>query len=169
MYSSPNLISKYVRVLQKAENQYGSFLNVFGFKATEEGLIDYLKVLHHRASDNQKKLTQIINTVQPPAQDHSADGLKGIFKEGYYMIAGETDPYTIDSIIIFSIIQASYYKLNHYLQLLAFLKQSMYTEMSNMLEEIIEEEENSLLQLQELQVLLHRNAFANDAMENLVH
>jgi ferritin-like metal-binding protein YciE len=170
MYSSPNLIAKYVRVLQKAENQYGSFLNVFGFKASNLELINYLKQLHHRAADNQKKLTKIISVLHPPGTEHSADGLKGIFKEGYYMINGETDAYTIDSIIVFSVIQASYYKINHYLQLLTYLKQTYYTKLGSMIEEIIEEEESSLLQLQELQVLLHRNAIANDTVvDQFVH
>lgn len=63
MYSSPKLITKYVSVLQKAENQYGSFLNVYGFKATNQELIDYLKQLSLRAAANQKKLIKIIQAL----------------------------------------------------------------------------------------------------------
>lgn len=169
MYSSPKLITKYVSVLQKAENQYGSFLNVYGFKATNQELIDYLKQLSLRAAANQKKLIKIIQALPGHVEDHSADGLKGIFKEGYYMIAGEKDTSTIDSIITFSVIQASYYKLNYYLQLLAFLKQSYYTALSSLVQEIIAEEENSLLSMQEFQVNLHKDAYANPALDHLIH
>lgn len=85
------------------------------------------------------------------------------------MIAGEKDTSTIDSIITFSVIQASYYKLNYYLQLLAFLKQSYYTALSSLVQEIIAEEENSLLSMQEFQVNLHKDAYANPALDHLVH
>jgi hypothetical protein len=102
MYLFSALILKYTRVLQKAENQYGLFIHVLRFKASHQDLLDCLNQFQLHV---QTRLTKIIRALHQDVSKQSAKGLKGIFKEGYYMIAGEHDAYTVDSIITLSVIQ----------------------------------------------------------------
>lgn len=169
MYPRSKLIFKYVSVLQKAESQYGSFIRVFCFKATHPDLVDFLNQLQLRVSNNQTRLIKIIKALHQEVPEQSADGLKGIFKEGYYMIASEHDAYTVDSIISLSVIQASYYKLNYYMQVLTHLKKSYHQELSSLVEDIIHEEERLLQDIQNIQMLLHKKTITDPMIDNLVY
>lgn len=169
MYPPLKLILKYIGVLHKAENQYASFIHVFSFKATHQGLADYLYQLHIQVNNNQKRLSKIIKGLYEKIPEENADGLKGIFKEGYYMIDGEHDTGTIDSIISLSVIHASHYKLNYYFQLLTYLKESYHEGLSHVVENIIKEEERLLEEIEQIQMLLHKKAIINPILDNLVH
>lgn len=168
MYPPLKLILKYISVLQKAENQYASFVHVFSFKATHPDLVNYLYQLHMHVDDNQKRLSKIIKALHEEVPEQSADGLKGIFKEGYYMIDGEHDAYTVDSIIALSVVQAGYYKLNYYYQLLTYLKKTHQEGLGHVVENIIEEEERLLEEIQQIQMLFHKKAIINPILNNLV-
>jgi len=169
MYPGSKLILKYMSVLQKAESQYGSFIHVFSFKATHQDLVDFLNQLQLRVSNNQTRLRKIIKVLHQEVPEESADGLKGIFKEGYYMIANEHDAYIVDSIITLSVIQASYYKLNYYMQVLTHLKKSYHQELSSLVEDIIKEEERLLHNIQDIQMQLHKKTITDPVIDNLFH
>lgn len=169
MYTFKRYTSKYIGILFNTENQFCSYVNVFHHKASNLLLKEFFLSLNDQARENQRTLLAIMAQLNLKPSDISSDGIRGIFKEAFRMIEDTKSSESVDDIMIFSLIQAAYYKLSHYHHILVLLRQKNMTGFIHKIEHIIEIEENSVIELQEMQSSIHRNKFSQQAEQNLVY
>lgn len=168
MYTFQRYTSKYIGILYNTENQFCSFVNVFNYKAYDMLLKEFLLRLGEQARQHQHDLKYIMKQLHLKTNDMSSDGMRGIFKDAFFMIEDTKDTKSVDDIMIFSLIQAGFYKLSHYHHILTLLRHKELTQFTNMIEQIILSEENAILELQEIQSSVHLDKFSKEAERTLV-
>ena len=151
MYILKRYTSKYIGVLLNTELQYCTFVDVFYHKASYTPLKEMLVLLGEQARNHRVTLHYLMEELLLSPTDTGSEGLRGIFREAFYMIEDTEDDELVDEMMIFSLIQAAYFKLSYYQHILDLFRQKGLKLYIQRIEDIISVEEEAIAQLKRIQ------------------
>ncbi|MFP4094255.1 MAG: DUF892 family protein [Cyclobacteriaceae bacterium] len=145
-----DLSLNHLSIMYRSEEQYITYLRVFGHKARTPALRDLLMELMHAAYMKQEWMNTIFASMKAHPLRLSSEGINGIFKEGFKLLHEDDKPTLADATMMHTLVLTSYYKLGNYRTLLLYFHSLEFSEQAEQLQKIINAEENSLKKISRL-------------------